>query len=41
LDLLGQEKINPLAHAHSDEDAEGEEGVGFEVFHLVWLPFFI
>ena len=41
LDLLGQDKINPREHSHSDEDAEGEEGVGFEVVHLVWFPFWV
>ena len=37
LDLLGQDKINPREHSHSDEDAEGEEGVGFEVVHICWF----
>ena len=37
LDLFGQEQFDPLAHAHSDEDAEGEEGIGFEVFHIGWF----
>jgi hypothetical protein len=40
LDLLGQDKINPREHSHTNKYAEGEEGIGFEVFHLV-VPFSI
>ena len=36
-DLFGQDQFNPLTHSHSDEDAEGEQGVGFEVFHIGWF----
>ena len=36
-DLFRQDQFNPLGHCHSDEDAEGEEGVGFEVFHIGWF----
>ena len=37
LDLFGQDKINPRQHSHANKYAEGEEGVGFEVFHIGWF----
>ena len=37
MDLLGQDKINPREHPHTNKYAEGEEGVGFEVVHIGWF----